>query len=219
MWPVGGGSATLADARRRLEETAPDVVLALLERRADLPRLGLPPGRRRPRARAGRAGRCRCRGAGRSAPCGPARAPCCRAAPSADAIVAAVEAAAAGPVVLPADALLDVPQGTAARAAAPEALTAREAQILALLAEGLVQQADRRAARHLATHRQDPPGRAVPQARRHHPRRGGGGGGEGGSDPAVEDLAGARGQAPGGNGCPKPRTYPLGSRTANSFIP
>jgi DNA-binding NarL/FixJ family response regulator len=58
---------------------------------------------------------------------------------STDAIVAAVEAAAAGLVVLPADALAEVPQGTAARAAAPpDSLTAREAQILALLAEGLV---------------------------------------------------------------------------------
>ena len=58
---------------------------------------------------------------------------------SADAIVAAVEAAAAGLVVLPADALVGAPQATAAGGtAAPTALTAREAQILALLAEGLV---------------------------------------------------------------------------------
>jgi two-component system, NarL family, nitrate/nitrite response regulator NarL len=41
--------------------------------------------------------------------------------------------------VLPADALAGAPQATAARGtAAPTALTAREAQILALLAEGLV---------------------------------------------------------------------------------
>jgi DNA-binding CsgD family transcriptional regulator len=41
--------------------------------------------------------------------------------------------------VLPPDALTEVPAGTAARSAAPpEALSAREAQILALLAEGLV---------------------------------------------------------------------------------
>jgi len=58
---------------------------------------------------------------------------------SADAIAAAVEAAAEGLVVLPPDALTEVPAGTAARSAAPpEALSAREAQILALLAEGLV---------------------------------------------------------------------------------
>jgi DNA-binding NarL/FixJ family response regulator len=58
---------------------------------------------------------------------------------TADAIAAAVEAAAAGLVVLPADALAEVPAGAAARAAAPlEPLSAREAQILALLAEGLV---------------------------------------------------------------------------------
>jgi len=57
---------------------------------------------------------------------------------SADAIVAAVEAAAAGLVVLPADALAEVPRGTAAGTVVPDALTAREAQILALLAEGLV---------------------------------------------------------------------------------
>jgi DNA-binding NarL/FixJ family response regulator len=59
---------------------------------------------------------------------------------SAEAIAAAVEAAAAGLVVLPPDALAAMPPGIAARAEAPsvEALSAREAQILALLAEGLV---------------------------------------------------------------------------------
>jgi DNA-binding NarL/FixJ family response regulator len=58
---------------------------------------------------------------------------------TADAIGAAIEAAAAGLVVLPADALAEVPAGIAARSAAPpEPLSAREAQILALLAEGLV---------------------------------------------------------------------------------
>ena len=135
---VGGGSATVAEARQRIEEAAPQVVLALLERGAEPPRLALPPdaaarapalvllGEALPRGWAVRAVR-----AG-------ARAVLPRTA-SADAIVAAVEAAAAGLVVLPADALAEVPQGTAARAvAAPEALTVREAQILALLAEGLV---------------------------------------------------------------------------------
>jgi DNA-binding NarL/FixJ family response regulator len=135
---VGGGSASLGEARRRVEETAPQVVLALLERGADPPRLALPPdaaarapalvllGESLPRGWAVRAVR-----AG-------ARAVLSRTA-SADAIAAAVEAAAAGLLVLPSDALAEVPQGTAARAAAtPETLTAREAQILALLAEGLV---------------------------------------------------------------------------------
>jgi two-component system nitrate/nitrite response regulator NarL len=135
---VGGGSATLAEARRRIEETAPAVVLALVERGAEPPRLALTPdavasapvlvllGDALPRGwpvRAVRAG---------------ARAVLQRTA-SADAIVAAVEAAAAGLVVLPGDVLTEVPQGTAAGATAPpEQLTAREAQILALLAEGLV---------------------------------------------------------------------------------
>lgn len=135
--PVGGGSASLAEARRRVEETAPQVVLALLERGADPPRLALPPdaaaraptlvllGDALPRGWAVRAAR-----AG-------ARAVLPRTA-SADAIIAAVEAAAAGLLVLPSDALAEVAQGTAARTAPPEALTAREAQILALLAEGLV---------------------------------------------------------------------------------
>lgn len=136
--PVGGGSASLAEARSRVEETSPQVVLALLERGADPPRLALPPdaaaraptlvllGDALPRGWAVRAAR-----AG-------ARAVLPRTA-SADAIIAAVEAAAAGLLVLPSDALAEVAQGTAARTAAPpEALTAREAQILALLAEGLV---------------------------------------------------------------------------------
>jgi len=135
---VGGGSASLPDARHQVEETSPQVVLVLVERGADPPRLALPPdaaarapalvllGEALPRGWAVRAVR-----AG-------ARAVLPRTA-SADAIVAAVEAAAAGLVVLPGDALAEVPQGTAARAAAsPEALTVREAQILALLAEGLV---------------------------------------------------------------------------------
>lgn len=136
--PVGGGRATLPEARAGIEEAAPQVVLALLERGADPPRLGLPPdvaarapavvvlSDGMPRGWAVRAVR------------GGARAVLPRTA-AADAIVAAVEAAAAGLVVLPADALAEVPQGTAARATAPpEALSAREAQILALLAEGLV---------------------------------------------------------------------------------
>jgi len=139
--PVGGGSATLAEARRRLEDgsvQAVQVVLALVERGADPPRLTLTPdaaaeapalvalGESLPRGWAVRAVR-----AG-------VRAVLSRTA-SAEAIGAAVEAAAAGLVVLPPDALAEVPQGTAARSVAPlEALSTREAQILALLAEGLV---------------------------------------------------------------------------------
>jgi DNA-binding NarL/FixJ family response regulator len=139
--PVGGGSATLADARRRLGDgsvQAVQVVLALVERGAEPPRLALTPdsaaeapalialGESLPRGWAVRAVR-----AG-------VRAVLPRTA-SAESIVAAVEAAAAGLVVLPADALAEVPQGSAARSAAPpETLSAREAQILALLAEGLV---------------------------------------------------------------------------------
>jgi DNA-binding NarL/FixJ family response regulator len=135
---VGGGSASLADARRRLEEATPQVVLMLLERGADPPRLAVAPdvaarapalvvlGEALPRGWAVRAVRTG------------ARAVLPRTA-SADAIVAAVEAVAAGLVVLPFDALAEVPQGVAARESArPETLTAREAQILALLAEGLV---------------------------------------------------------------------------------
>lgn len=138
---VGGGSASLADAQRRLEDgslQAVQVVLVLLERGADPPRLALEPdtaadapalvvmGESLPRGWAVRAAR------------SGVRAVISRTA-GADAIAAAVEAAAAGLVVLPADALAEVPAGTAARAAAPpEPLSAREAQILALLAEGLV---------------------------------------------------------------------------------
>jgi two-component system, NarL family, response regulator YdfI len=134
---VGGGSATLAEASGRIEEASPQVVLALLERGADPPRPALPPdaaarapalivlGEALPRGWAVRAVRTG------------ARAVLPRTA-SADAIVAALEAAAAGLVVLPADALSEVPQGAVARAVPAEALTAREAQILALLAEGLV---------------------------------------------------------------------------------
>ena len=135
---VGSGSATLAEARGRIEETAPAVVLALVERGGEPPKLALTPdalasapvlvllGEALPRGWAVRAVRTG------------ARAVLPRTA-SADAIVAAVETAAAGLVVLPADALAEAPQATAAGAVAPpEALTAREAQILALLAEGLV---------------------------------------------------------------------------------
>ena len=134
---VAGGSPSLAQALRRLDETAPDVVLALLERGADVPRLALPPDAAArtpalailadalPRGWAVRAVR-----AG-------ARAVLPRTA-SADAIVAAVEAAVAGLVVLPADVLVEAPQAMTTRAAPPAALTAREAQVLALLAEGLV---------------------------------------------------------------------------------
>jgi DNA-binding NarL/FixJ family response regulator len=139
--PVGGGSATIADARRRLEDgtaAAVQVVLALLERGAEPPRLSLAPDAAAhapalvvlteslPRGWAVRAVR------------GGVRAVLPHTA-GADVIAAAVEAAAVGLVVLPSDALAQVPQGTAARAPAPpEVLSAREAQILALLAEGLV---------------------------------------------------------------------------------
>jgi DNA-binding NarL/FixJ family response regulator len=139
--PMGGGSSSLTEARRRLEDgslEAVQVVLVLLERGADPPRLALPPdaaadapalvvlGESLPRGWAVRAAR------------SGVRAVVSRTA-TADAIAAAVEAAAAGLVVLPADALAEVPAGAAARAAAPlEPLSAREAQILALLAEGLV---------------------------------------------------------------------------------
>jgi DNA-binding NarL/FixJ family response regulator len=135
---VGGGSATPAEARGRLEETAADVVLVVLERGADPPRLGLSPdvaarapalivlAEVLPHGWAVRAVR------------GGVRAVLPRTAGD-DALVAAIEAAAAGLVVLPADALDGAPQGTAAHAVAPpEPLTAREAQVLALLAEGLV---------------------------------------------------------------------------------
>lgn len=134
---VGGGS-TLTDACRRIEDTRPAAVLVLVERGAEPPRLALAPdaaagapalvlvGDALPRGWAVRAVR------------SGARAVLPRTA-SADAIVAAVEAAAAGLVVLPADALVEVSQATVGGAGAPpEPLTAREAQILALLAEGLV---------------------------------------------------------------------------------
>ena len=138
---VGGGSATPADARRRIEDGSAQgvqVVLALLDAGAEPPRLALAPdaaarapalvllGDSLPRGWAVRAVR-----AG-------AQAVLPRTA-SADAIAAAVEAAAAGLVVLPPDALAEAMPGIAARAIAPpEPLSAREAQILALLAEGLV---------------------------------------------------------------------------------
>src|SRR5262249_19535085 len=120
-FPVGSGSATLADARRRLEDSsvqAVQVVLALVERGAEPPRLALTPdsaaqapaliamGESLPRGWAVRAVR-----AG-------VRAVLPRTA-SAEAIGAAVEAAAAGLVVLPADALAEMPQGSAARSTAP----------------------------------------------------------------------------------------------------
>lgn len=59
---------------------------------------------------------------------------------SAGAIVAAVEAAAAGLAVVPTEALDGAPRATGAPHGPPnpQALTAREAQILALLADGLV---------------------------------------------------------------------------------
>ena len=88
-----------------------------------------------------------------------------------------------------------------------------------LLAEGLVNKQIAARLGISTSHRQDPPRRAVPQARRHDPRRGGGGRGAGGRDPALEPAPGSDHQAPGGCGWPKPSTYPLGSRTANSFMP
>jgi DNA-binding NarL/FixJ family response regulator len=136
--PVGGGAATLPEALRRLAETPADVLLVLLERAAEPPRVGLPPDAAArapalvvmadalPRGWAVRAVR------------SGARAVLPRTA-TAEAIGAATEAAVAGLVVLPADALAGGPQAAAARAAASvEALTTREAQVLALLAEGLI---------------------------------------------------------------------------------
>jgi DNA-binding NarL/FixJ family response regulator len=123
----------------RLEDSAADVALVLLAPGETFPRLEHSPdaaggapalvllGDGVPRGwevRAARAG---------------ARAVLPRSA-SADAIAAAVDAVAAGLVVLPADAL----DGTLSTSAPPhvtpasQALTAREAQVLALLAEGLV---------------------------------------------------------------------------------
>jgi DNA-binding NarL/FixJ family response regulator len=139
--PLGGGSASLPEARRRLEDgslQAVQVVLVLLERGADPPRLALLPDRAAEAPALVVLGESLPRGwAVRAARSG-VRAVVSRNA-SADAIGAAIEAAAAGLVVLPADALAEVPAGTAARSAAPpEPLSAREAQILALLAEGLV---------------------------------------------------------------------------------
>jgi DNA-binding NarL/FixJ family response regulator len=134
---IAGGSPSLQHALRRLDETAPDLVLALLERGADVPRLALPPdAAARTPALAVLADALPRGWAVRAVRAG-ARAVLPRTA-SADAIVAAVEATAAGLVVLPAQVLLDAPQATAARAAPSAALTAREAQVLALLAEGLV---------------------------------------------------------------------------------
>ena len=135
---VGGGSPSLAHALRRLDESAPAVVLALLDRGAEVPRLTLPPDAAARTPALAILGDALPRGWAIRAVRAGARAVLPRTA-SADAIVAAVEAAAAGLVVLPADALAEAPHATAAHAAAPPAaLTAREAQILALLAEGLV---------------------------------------------------------------------------------
>jgi DNA-binding NarL/FixJ family response regulator len=136
---VDTGGATLAEATRRIEEERPAVVLALLGRGAEPPRLALTPDAEAgapalvlladglPRGWAVRAIR------------SGARAVLPRTA-SADAIVAAVEAAAAGLVSLPADALIEAASTSAAAGtgAPPEPLTGREAQILALLADGLV---------------------------------------------------------------------------------
>ena len=136
---VGTGGTTLAEAARRIEEERPAVVLALLERGAEPPRLVLTPDAEvaapalvllsdgLPRGWAVRAIR------------SGARAVLPRTA-SADAIVAAVEAAVAGLVALPAGALAETVASSAASGTGgpPESLTGREAQVLALLADGLV---------------------------------------------------------------------------------
>jgi DNA-binding NarL/FixJ family response regulator len=141
---VGPGAVSLAEARRRIEDGSTDavqVVLALTERGAEPPRLALAPdvaargpalvllAESPPRGWAVRAVRAGARAVLASTASG-------------DAIAAAVEAAAAGLVVLPADALTDVPAtrvGAAAAHRAPtESLSPREVQVLALLAEGLV---------------------------------------------------------------------------------
>ena len=134
--PVGGGSATLPEARRRLAETVPEVLLVLLERGADPPRLGLPPDASAPALVV--LGEALPRGWALRAVRGGVRAVLPRTT-GADAIVVAIEAVAAGLVVLPSEALEGAPRAAVAGAAVPpEALTAREAQVLALLAEGLV---------------------------------------------------------------------------------
>lgn len=140
---VGPGAASLADARRRLEDGSAEsvqVVLTLTERGAEPPRLALAPdvavhgpalvvlADSAPRGWAVRAIRAGARAVLASTASG-------------DAIAAAVEATAAGLVVLPGDALTEAPAtrvGTAAPLTSTESLTAREAQVLALLAEGLV---------------------------------------------------------------------------------
>jgi len=139
---AGPGSGSLAEARRRIEEgsaEAVQVVLVLAERGAEPPRLGLAPDA----AMHGPALVVLAETVSRGWAIRALRAGARAVLPStssADAISAAVEAAAAGLLVLPPDALTEAPvRAGEARATAPvESLTAREAQILALLAEGLV---------------------------------------------------------------------------------
>ena len=112
--PVGGGSATLAEARRRhrggRRRRAGGARAGRARRRAAAARAHAGRGRRR-RRRSSLLGESLPRGWAVRAVRAGARAVLPRTA-SADAIVAAVEAAAAGLVVLPADALAEVPQGT-----------------------------------------------------------------------------------------------------------
>ena len=135
---VGGGSPSLSDAWRRLNRTAPQVVLALLDRGAEVPRLDLPPDSATRAPAVAILGAALPRGWAVRAVRAGVRAVLPRTA-SADAIAVALEAAAAGLVVLPADALVDAGRAVTAHAVtSQETLTSREAQILALLAEGLV---------------------------------------------------------------------------------
>ena len=134
---VVGNGVSAADAGPDPPESASDVVLVLVQEGADPPRLAFAPdaAARAPavvaltdapsRAWALRAVR------------GGVRAVLPRTA-TIDAIVAAIDAAAAGLIVLPADVIGGVATPPAAPAAPAEPLTPREVQILALLAEGLV---------------------------------------------------------------------------------
>jgi DNA-binding NarL/FixJ family response regulator len=133
---VAPGAASPAQAASLVLSTQPDVVLVLLESGGEVARLTLPPdaeaaapplvllGDDRPgwAMRAVRAG---------------ARAALPRTA-AVETITAALEAAVAGLVVLPADAVSHAaPQAAGTPHGEPEPLTPREAQILALLADGL----------------------------------------------------------------------------------
>lgn len=140
---AGPGSGTLAEARRRIEEGAAEavqVVLVLAERGAEPPRLALAPDA----AMHGPALVVLAETVSRGWAIRAIRAGARAVLPStssADAIAAAVEAVAAGLVVLPPDVLTEAAParvGDAGSVAPAEPLTAREAQVLALLAEGLV---------------------------------------------------------------------------------